>query len=164
MTIDIRPAALFDAPALKKLITSGISIWGEGIETNLKPWVEVISTIDYIENNIKNPEYLIFMAEVNDAIVGTISLDLSHGTPHMCGLYCDTRGKGIGTALLKYSMDLTVSLGHPAMKCEIYEHNVPSITLMKKYGARHTKTNRVADIDYHEYTFDLTEREGIMVY
>lgn len=166
MNIIIRPATLNDAETLQSLILNGISTWGKGIEENLKPWVDVVGSTEYIENNIKNPDYLIFMAEHEGKVVGTIALNLDYGDiPHMCGLYCDTKGKGIGTKLLKYSMELSRELGYKQMKCEIYDGNLPSITLMKKYGGYHAGTHTVENIDYYEYTFDLIEQEeGIMVY
>ncbi|MBC9706664.1 MAG: GNAT family N-acetyltransferase [Enterococcus sp.] len=156
MNITIRPAEKSDVPIIRKLILEGIAIWGEGLETNLKPWVDVITTIDYIEKNIVSSQYEIFVAEHEETIVGTISLDYNNPSiSHMGGLYCDVKGQGLGTLLLQYAMKSSRDKEYRKMECEIYEGNYPSISLMEKYGAYHADSNTIAEVTYRRYEFNL---------
>lgn len=157
MNITIRPAQKSDSPIIRSLILDGISIWGKGLEPNLKPWVDVITTLDYIEKNIDSPHYRIFMAEYDGVPVGTVSVNFENTEiSHMGGLYCDIKGHGLGTQLLHHTMNISSQHGYGKMECEIYEGNTPSISLMKKYGAYRTESSSVAEVTYLKYEFDLT--------
>lgn len=157
MKINIRPAVTSDAPAVQTLIINGISFWGEGVETNLKPWTDVVTTLDHIEKNINNPQYSVFMAEVDGNVVGTISINfIQEHISHMGGLYCNIKGLGLGTQLLHYIMQVSLDRGYNKMECEIYDKNFPSLNLMRKYGAYERGLHIVENLTYLEYEFDLT--------
>lgn len=152
----IRPAGLSDIPHILALTVNGIGIWGSHINSNLKPWLDEICCSSYIEKKILNPRHHIFMAEKDDVVVGTVYLNTENQqVAHMGGLYCALRKSGLGTTLLQYVMEEACHRGYGAMECAIYENNVPSISLMKKYGAFHTDTETYDGINYLTYRFDL---------
>lgn len=156
MNITIRPATPTDTLTIQTLMFNGIDEWGKGIETNLKPWLEVIGDPQHIENNILNPRRKIFMAEHEGVSVGTISIHFEkENVSHMSGLYCDLKGAGLGTRLLHYIMDVSRQEGYDIMECEIYDGNIPSIRLMEKYGAYQRGLHIVEDVIYLEYEFSL---------
>lgn len=156
MNITIRPATLEDASVIQTLMLDGIGIWGAGLETNLKPWLDVVADLEFIKKNIENPQYLLFMAEHENTIVGTINLSLEDAErAHMGGLYCDVKGLGLGTLLLHYTLEKSREHGYNKMECEIFDGNIPSIRLMEKYGAYITRVYDVENVTYIKYEFGL---------
>lgn len=158
MNFLIRKATVSDAQCILELTIDGINTWGSEILPNLKPWLDMVSSINDMRTRLSNPENNFYVAEHEGSIVGTIYLttDASE-TAHMGGLYCSLKKCGLGTTLLRHAMDEAISLGCSLMKCEIYEGNVPSISLMKKYGATYSLDEYWAGVRYLTYQFELEE-------
>ena len=147
----IKPATAEHVSDIHRLTLEGILIWGSDITENIKPWVDTLTEASFLEK-IQSDDYEFFVAE-DDAgkVIGTINMNTA--TRHMSGLYCDVRGMGLGTALLNRTFEVASDYGFEDFECEIREENIPSISLMTKYGAEKTGANPIAGVNYVIYTF-----------
>jgi ribosomal protein S18 acetylase RimI-like enzyme len=156
LNFTIRPALTSDIDDILSLTSEGIDIWGNHIKPNLKPWLDEISCPSYVQDKLADPHHHIFMAELENQVVGTVYLNTSDGNiAHMGGLYCSLRKSGLGTILLNHVIQESIIRGYTAMDCDIYENNVASISLMEKYGAKHYATAQYGGVNYLNYVFDF---------
>lgn len=158
MNFSIRPAVPNDIPDILKLTYSGIHIWGEDIVDKLKTYhLDVTCSYADMTARFNDRNNLFFVAELDGKTVGTVYVNIENGeTAHMGGLYCSIRGGGLGTTLLRHAMDQASNAGSHQMECTIYENNIPSISLMKKYGANYCAEEVWDDVRYVSYRFDLS--------
>lgn len=151
-TYCIREAVAADAPAIHELTIDGINSWAPDIYESLKPWVEATCSTEALAKKIAGNDYTYFVCvDGDEKVIGTAYLNV--GACHMGGLYCGIKGRGMGTALMHKVFEVASFYGLDHVACEIYEHNVPSISLMTKLGAVKYKSNPFDDVVYDEYHF-----------
>ena len=102
-------------------------------------------TVNHLENDGfgDNPEFLCFVAEVNNNIVGIALVYSRYSTWKGKALHLEDlivsqnmRGYGIGTALLDEVIKFGHSLGVKRINWEVLNWNTPAITLYEKKGAK----------------------------
>lgn len=151
-TYCIREATSTDATAIHALTIDGISHWASDIYESLKPWVEATCSPEALAKKISSPDYTYFVSsDENGTIVGTAYLNTTD--KYMGGLYCGIKGKGIGTSLMNQVFAKAAAHELDYVACEIYENNIPSISLMTKLGAVKYKSNPFDGVVYDEYHF-----------
>lgn len=154
MNYELRFATIADLASIQKLTVDGIQIWGWDIYDSLKPWAEICCSLAELEKKILSPENKCWVAVDNAGIViGCVFLNVVER--HMSGLYCSVRGQGIGSALLVKTLEFSSDAGFDHMSCEIYENNVASISLMKKYGAEKVSEDNFEGTVYERYNFPI---------
>ena len=133
-TYTIRHAAPEDIPAIHRMTVAGIHIWGADILDNLKPWMDRECTPEFILGKVLSPDYEFFVAESSDGvIVGTVNINTV--TNHLYGMYCEVRGKGVGTALASRVVKVAEAYRMEDIKTEVIYGNWPASGLAEKYGA-----------------------------
>lgn len=151
-TYCIREATSEDAIAIHGLTIDGIGHWAADIYESLKPWVEATCSPEALAKKISSKDYTYFVSsDANGNIVGTAYLNTTD--KYMGGLYCDIKGQGIGTALMNRVFETASAHELDHVACEIYENNIPSISLMTKLGAVKHKSNPFDGVVYDEYRF-----------
>lgn len=151
-TYCIREATGDDALAIHELTIDGISHWATEIYESLKPWVEATCSPEALAKKICSADYTYFVyIDDNDKIVGTAYLNTKD--KYMGGLYCSIKGKGMGTSLMNKVFETAFNHELDYVACEIYENNIPSISLMTKLGAVKHKSNPFDGVVYDEYHF-----------
>lgn len=151
-TYCIREATSDDAFAIHGLTIDGINHWAAEIYESLKPWVEATCSPEALAQKISSPDYTYFVSsDENGKIVATAYLNTTD--KYMGGLYCDIKGQGIGTALMNRVFETASAHELDHVACEIYENNIPSISLMTKLGAVKYQSNPFEGVVYDEYRF-----------
>jgi RimJ/RimL family protein N-acetyltransferase len=151
-TYCIREATGDDAKAIHELTIDGIGQWASDIYESLKPWVEATCSPEALATKISSSDYTYFVyVDGNDNVVGTVYLNTKD--KYMGGLYCGIKGKGMGTALMNRVFETAFNHELDHVACEIYENNIPSISLMTKLGAVKYQSNPFEGVVYDEYHF-----------
>lgn len=151
-TYCIREATCDDAQAIHTLTIDGINHWATDIYDSLKPWVEATCSAPALAKKIASPDYVYYVSVDNNGVInGTSYVNIKDN--YFGGLYCGVKGKGMGTALLNKVFETASENSLPYLACEIYEHNIPSISLMTKLGAVWHQSNPFENVVYDEYRF-----------
>jgi len=101
----------------------------------------------------------LYVHEENGRVIAWVSYQSFYGRPaydHTAeiSIYIapESRGKGLGKALLKESLELTKQLDIKTVVCFIFSHNTPSIKLFKSFGFEEWgMLPNVAEMDGKEY-------------
>jgi len=96
------------------------------------PWPREIFMVDYLFNS--SSEY--FVAKMQGKIVGFIGIWYEGKKLHIINVavHPDERGKGIGTNLLLFAINLSKELGYETVYLEARKSNVSAQRLYKKLG------------------------------
>jgi ribosomal-protein-alanine N-acetyltransferase len=96
------------------------------------PWPREIFMVDYLFNS--SSEY--FVAKMQGKIVGFIGIWYEGKKLHVINVavHPDERGKGIGTNLLLFAINLAKELGYEAVYLEARKSNVSAQRLYRKLG------------------------------
>jgi len=96
------------------------------------PWPREIFMVDYLFNS--SSEY--FVAKMQGKIVGFIGIWYEGKKLHIINVavHPDERGKGIGTNLLLFAINLAKELGYEAVYLEARKSNVSAQRLYRKLG------------------------------
>jgi ribosomal-protein-alanine N-acetyltransferase len=96
------------------------------------PWPREIFMVDYLFNS--SSEY--FVAKMHGKIVGFIGIWYEGKKLHVINVavHPDERGKGIGTNLLLFAINLAKELGYEAIYLEARKSNVSAQRLYRKLG------------------------------
>ncbi len=143
MSIDytIRPADAADAEALTRL-AEAVSAEPEGwlISSNGE-WRSVGDERRYLKALRRYPHAAVFVAERADgAIVGRLSVarDQHPASAHVADLglmvASDSRGRGIGKALLAAAVDWAQGAGVRKLELHVFPWNEPAIGLYEAFG------------------------------
>ena len=116
-------------------------IYQQGIDTNLATFESQIPTYEYFyQSHIENYN---FVAVENDRIVGWCALSptsqrLAYKGVVEVSVYIDEdfRGRGVGTFLLNYLVDISEKMEFWTLQSVILQDNVRSRTLHEKCGFR----------------------------
>lgn len=106
--------------------------------------IEIVDTKWF---DLKNQNFII-VAEVEGEIVGQAQLERSEfdAASHVCeiGILVDPdhRGKGVGSALLKKTVDTAKQLGFEKICLQVFHTNIIAISLYQKFGFREVGRRR----------------------
>ena len=70
----------------------------------------------------------------------------------------DHLGKGVGQALLDYASNLGVQLNMQSLRLDVYENNLPAISLYEKCGFHYIDTVDLGLSEYNLHWFKLYEK------
>jgi ribosomal protein S18 acetylase RimI-like enzyme len=100
----------------------------------------VDATCEFVRNNIANAVPRFVAVTSNDEVVGWCDLTLPalDGFTHCghlgMGVRHDYRGRGLGTALLRATMQAARDKGLERVELEVFASNLPAIELYRKQG------------------------------
>ena len=91
-------------------------------------WRSVGDERRYLRAVRKHPDAAVFVAELDDRIVGRLSVDLG------LMVAADVRRRGIGHALLVEAADWARRVGVRKLELHVFPHNEPAIRLYERFG------------------------------
>ncbi len=123
--------------------------------------VTLVSRIDWFQKHSDTRP--IFVEESDDNIIGWVSFESFNARPayHLTAeisIYIDSkhRGQGIGSTLLKRSINLCPSLGLKNLVANIFSHNISSLALFEKHGfTKWGELPEVAEMDGNLYSLSI---------
>jgi RimJ/RimL family protein N-acetyltransferase len=164
VTLDfkVRPADASDAEALTRL-AEAVSAEPEGwlISANGE-WRSVGDERRYLKALRRYPNAAVFVAERNDGeVVGRLSLarDTHPASTHVADLGLmvarDSRGHGVGRALLESAVEWARSSGIRKLELHVFPWNEPALRLYERFGfeqegyrkAHYRRVGEDADVD-----------------
>jgi RimJ/RimL family protein N-acetyltransferase len=153
--IKIRYATKEDSIALQRIFNKVVR------EKRFLPYYEEIDEIDDRWLNLRN-QNLIIVAEVGNEVVGLVQLERSEfdASTHVgiIGIIVDPdhRGTGVGSALLKWTIDTAKSLGFEKICLQVFHTNSIAIALYKKFGFKSVgRRKKQFKINENEYVDEI---------
>jgi GNAT superfamily N-acetyltransferase len=119
-----------------------------------------VVSVEELGKRLRDPEKVVFVAQMHDSIVGTITIDMSGGCFYVQSMAVSpfVQKKGIGILLLQRAEEYAVGKGIKKMLLECYEPLVKAIRLYEKFGFRRTgKSRPYSGITVFEMAKDLRE-------
>ena len=91
---------------------------------------------EMLNSELNNPFSYIYLYEEDNMVLGYISFSFDGDIAEMLNFSVDSKyqGRGIGSRLLSYMLDLFSSKGAKSSILEVRESNEEAIGLYKKYG------------------------------
>ena len=135
----IRAADPRDASALVALAET-VGSEPEGWLISDSRWRSVGDERRYLRAVRKHPDAAVFVAELDDRIVGRLSIarDPHPASRHVADLglmvAADARRQGIGYALLAEAADWARRVGVRKLELHVFPHNDPAIRLYEQFG------------------------------
>jgi RimJ/RimL family protein N-acetyltransferase len=135
----VRPAGPADAHALVELARA-VGSEPEGWLISESDWRSVAEERRYLRALRRYPHAAVFVAEVDDEIVGRLSVAReSHpASYHVADLglmvAAPHRRRGIGWALLESAVEWARSVGVRKLELHVFPHNQPAIALYERFG------------------------------
>ena len=135
--VSIRLAQMNDTDSI-------VEIYNEGIRNRNNAIIDEIELSAY-QNEFKKRnsiEYPIYVAIDDDKVIGWISISAyrenrrAYLKSKEVSFYLDSRhyGKGIGTQLLQYVIDIRAEISFDSLFAILVANNQPSISLLKKFN------------------------------
>lgn len=138
-------------------------IYNQAVSNKFQTADTMVSSIEnrtdwFLDNH--DEQYPVWVYESEDSIVGWVTLSkYRNGRPVLkntaeVSYYVDEhhQGKGLGTELLRYAIDLAKNLGYKNLFAMLLEPNIASIGLLKKFGFQEWgRIPGAAEIDGQRY-------------
>jgi RimJ/RimL family protein N-acetyltransferase len=159
MSYVIKYACADDIPSIISLMDGGIRQWSGEAFRKVEVWHRMACTVEAVTSKLRVcGEGFLVAYNADSSIIGTIFVEpITEKLCHSGGLYLskEEQGRGLGTLLLQEAIAYASRNNYEEMDCEIYEHNVPSLSLVRKLGAELTYSKTFDSIVYQRYVFNL---------
>ena len=123
-TLTIRPARLYDVPAIARIERASFT----------HPWSAEEITRDVIENE----RAFVAVAELDGETAGYADMWIIADEAQLYNIAVapEFRGRGIGSIILRYMAEKAESMGCAVMLLEVRRSNVPAVSMYRREGFR----------------------------